>query len=297
MIQERLQQYFRSKARQLSAAADQSICDHTTLSGSHREEIQRIYLRDILPKRFEVGRGMVYGPAHRSKEADIVIWDSQNYPSLPMYDHSFFFAESVKAVLECKSNWSTEEFKDVLNKCRAVRDIVTIPNPNLADDIILIKQELTAIRQQRDDFSLLIIPHHIATAAIFLKGGHLFSPTYLTNEDLQEIDDAWPDILLLLEVGRVVIKNYEPVGSQTFGGHGWLEFYDLQEDGLLAFTTALLALLTDRSVQIEDPLDLTQYAPSLLKVDPVQIDFPLTRPIPRRIPLMGTDDESAPRGT
>ena len=121
-----VQQYFRVKARQLAAMAHLPVCEHSTLTGSHREELQRIFLQEILPRRFSVGRGMVYGPFHRSREADIVIWDSQNYPSLPMLDHSFFFAESVRIVLECKSQWKDEEFKDVLIKCRLVRNILTL---------------------------------------------------------------------------------------------------------------------------------------------------------------------------
>src|SRR5438105_3579214 len=83
--QEQVRKYFRVKAKQLAATADLSVCDHPGLIGSHREELQRVFLRELLPARFSVGRGMVYGAfGHRSKEADIVIWDSQNYPSLPI---------------------------------------------------------------------------------------------------------------------------------------------------------------------------------------------------------------------
>jgi hypothetical protein len=97
---ERVAQYFRIKQRQLRESAQLAVCDHQGLAGSHREEFQRIYLREVLPHRFSVGRGMVYGIVHRSREADIVVWDDQNYPRLPMSDHSFFFAESVRAVIE-----------------------------------------------------------------------------------------------------------------------------------------------------------------------------------------------------
>src|ERR1039458_5354439 len=94
---EKIRDYFRVKAKQLAAVASLPICDHSGLAGSHREQVQRIYLREILPKRFEIGRGMVYGVEHRSYEADIVVWDSIQYPSLPMADHSLYFAESVRA--------------------------------------------------------------------------------------------------------------------------------------------------------------------------------------------------------
>src|SRR3954451_10703188 len=136
--QDQVRKYFRVKAKQLAATADLSICEHPGLIGSHREELQRVFLREILPGRFTVGRGMVYGAfGHRSKEADIVIWDSQNYPSLPMLDHSFFFADSVRLVLECKSRWSGDEFEDVLEKCESVRSIIAGSRLNLREEIIM----------------------------------------------------------------------------------------------------------------------------------------------------------------
>jgi hypothetical protein len=281
--QNHVKQYFRVKARQLAAMADLPVCEHPGLIGSHREELQRIYLREVLPKRFEVGRGMVYGFGHRSKEADIVIWDSQNYPSLPMLDHSFFFAESVRVVLESKSAWREEEFQDVLEKSRSIRDIITIRGLSLTDEIVLLRQKVAATQTRQVHAGMVIIPHHIGTAAIFLTGGHSLNSASLTDDFIRQIDDSWPDVLLLLEPGRVVIKNYRPIESTPFGGEGWLEFYDLGEDALFAFTVGLLAFLEERSVQIERPLDLTQYVPDLVSIDPTAtIDFPLTRPIPQR---------------
>src|SRR6185295_10863970 len=126
--------YFRAKRRELMALADLPVADHSGLRGGHREQIYRTYLADILPRRYSVGRGMVYGEFHRSREADIVVWDSHSYPSLPLQDHAFYFAESVRAVIECKSNWSATEFSDVLDKARAVRDIVPHKELSLADE-------------------------------------------------------------------------------------------------------------------------------------------------------------------
>jgi len=284
--QERVRQYFGVKSRQLSAIADLPICEHSVLVGSHREELYRIYLREILPKRFEVGRGMVYGLVHRSKEADIVIWDAQNFPSLPMLDHSFFFAESVRVVLESKSVWSTKEFNDVLSKSRSVRDIISMAGPTLADDLAMIWQELAALRGRLHHDGMLIAKHHIGTAAIFLKGGQSLTDDYLTDTMIEDVDDSWPDLLLLLEPGRLIVKNYEATGG--FSGRGWLEFYELGEDALLAFTNGLLSLLAERSVQSEEPLYLTKYSLDVASIDPVSVvDFPLRRPVAQRTPLWG----------
>lgn len=180
---------------------------------------------------------MLYGPHHRSHEADIVIWDAQNYPSLPISDHSFFFADSVRAVMECKSTWSSKEMADVLTKCRAVRDIIVMTSElNLADEVEWLRHQVASLQEGLVYEGMLISRHHIGTAAVFLTGGQTLTSGWITSELVRQIDDAWPDIILLLESGRVITKNYEP--TDGFGGRGWLEFYEMGEDSLLGFTAS-----------------------------------------------------------
>ena len=81
-----LQSHFASRQAQLLAAAP-SGAPHPGLAGSHRESLVRDYLNRILPRRLEIGRGMVFGLAHSSREADVVVWDSANYPCLRLTDH------------------------------------------------------------------------------------------------------------------------------------------------------------------------------------------------------------------
>ncbi len=150
--------YFRAKYRQLSAAADLSICKHPGLTGSHREQIYRLYLQEILPKRYDVGRGMIHGKSHRSKEADIVIWDSSNYPILPLSDHSFFFAESVKLVMECKSEWSTNNFKDVTEKCSSIQKIILRKTLSIEDKVYSLDLQLRSLASSFSDAKIRIQP-------------------------------------------------------------------------------------------------------------------------------------------
>ena len=101
----------------------------------------------------------------------------------------------------------------------------------------------------------------------------------------RDIDDAWPDVLLLLEPGVVVVKEYEHRDA-FMGGLGWLERYDLGEDALLFFTHALLHRLVVRSVYVETPLDLSHYAPDVLRSRAAErLQFTLSRPPPSRMPL------------
>jgi hypothetical protein len=254
--QDLVQQYFRAKRRQLLAMSEQAVVEHSGLRGSYREELQRIYLREILPGRFSVGQGMVYGLVQRSKEADIVIWDAANYPSLPLVNHALFFAESVRVVLESKSIWSSEQFSDVLDKCRSVRNIVPARTPTMEDEIAMINLRLHALENRLEHDGMLISHAHIGTAAIFVRGGQaaMTDLNEVDNDVFDEADDSWPDLVLWLEPGRIAFKQYP-----ESGGTGYVEVIDYGEDGLFVFTSSLLKLLADRSVTTEDYFYLDRY--------------------------------------
>jgi hypothetical protein len=281
--QDRVRDYFRVKTRQLLASVELPTGDHSGLSGSHREEIQRIYLSEILPKRFTVGRGLIYGPRHRSREADIVIWDALNYPGLPMADHLFYFADSVKAVIESKSRWSQVEFDDVLLKSRDVRKIVTATGPSIEDTLALMQLDIESIKTGISHVGMVHTRHRIATAGVFLSGGETAfqAPGEISTEVLASADDSWPDLLLFLSSGRLVLKEY-----YESEGCGRLLFLKLEEDTLLAFTYFLLKLISDRSVLTENAFYMEHYAGEVLYTDPYRVvDFPLTRLVPGRVPI------------
>jgi hypothetical protein len=230
---------------------------------------------------------MIYGPFHRSREVDIVVWDELNYTSMPLLDHSFFFAESVRLALECKSVWTAEEMNDVMVKSRAVRDLIPMHEPTLSDSVMKLAIEIEALRSGSQHSGLMITPPHIGTAAIFLTGGESFGADFVTPQMVKECDDAWPDVLILLGPGRLVLKKYQPDDSPgSFGGRGWLEFYDCGDDSLLTFTSTLLSLLEERSVITESPLSLMRYTPSVAEIaTSAAVPFPVTRPVPGRVPL------------
>jgi len=115
-IKEKIHQYFKFKTKELLALSEQAVLDHNGLRGNHREKVLCQFFDDILPKRYSIDNGMVYGMIGQSKETDIVIWDEFNYPKLKLYGSNFFFAESVKILIEVKTKWSTKEFKDIKNK-------------------------------------------------------------------------------------------------------------------------------------------------------------------------------------
>lgn len=284
--EERIRQYFHHRARELRHVAEVAICEHSGLTGGHRETILRLFFENVLPKRFGIGRGMIYGAFHRSREADIVIWDSQNYPNLPMSDHGFFFAESVRAVLECKSTFSNEEFRDACEKAQAVKDIVPMHEPGLASTIEMLQYSVHALKTGDVFTGIMDSPHHIGTAAIFLTGGHRQDWKTTAQNQANKVDGAWPDLSLFLEPGVILLKEYVP-GDGWMGGDGYLSKYSMGDDALLGFTYLLSQTLFDRATALETPLELSAYAPGVLRKGADWSEsFPLTRPVPQRYPFL-----------
>ncbi len=279
-IHELLSQYFRSKTLQLLAASDEAICEHSGLKGSHREDLIRIYLDHILPHRFNVGRGMVYGLYHKSKESDIVIWDSHNYPCLQMQGHSMFFAESVRLVLEVKTNFNNNELDNILEKCESVKSIVPMSEPNIDDEIAMLNLKVNSLITGENIQGMLISKPHIATGAVIFRGGKNFTIDSITKEMIDKADDFWPDIMILLEAGKVIIKQYNEDMAET---NAYIEFFEAADDALLLFTSSLLGLISDRSVNVEDPFYLKKYAfPIFNKMKSSVIPFKTLRFTPGR---------------
>jgi hypothetical protein len=284
-FQEHLRSYFANTRLRLLADAAAAGTPHSGLAGSHRESLIRDYLATILPRRLDIGRGIVFGVAHRSREADVVLWDSSNYPCLRLTDHQLFFAESARMVLEAKSRWSADEFRDILDKCRQIRDIVPVHAPNIADDIAVLQLDLQALKHGLEHQGMLLTKPHIATAAFVFLGGQSFARATVDLDWIENADDAWPDAMILLEPGMVVIKHYV-VGEEGFSGNGYLEFIRAGEDGLFLFTAALMAFVNDRCVQIEDSTYLSLYSQQLLDTkEREMVDFRLRRPPPSRRPI------------
>ena len=48
-----IRSYFRAKAKQISALAELRVSGHPGLIGGHREQLSRIYLREVLPRRYD----------------------------------------------------------------------------------------------------------------------------------------------------------------------------------------------------------------------------------------------------
>jgi hypothetical protein len=150
----------------------------------------------------------------------------------------------------------------------------------------MMRQDIYALKEGIEHDVALIMCHPIATAAIFLTGGDSVDADWISADQLEEVDESWPDVTLFLGPQRVVAKKRED-------GRGWLEFMDIGEDTLTAFTAGFLALLSERSVHVEEPFYLMKYAfpPGSEPAPTARINFPLVYPPPSRVPLWREADD------
>jgi hypothetical protein len=248
-----LQKFFRNKTNEIRTGSHGVIAPHAVLRGSHREEVCREFLVEFLPRRYAVGRGMVFDSiGHFSRECDIVIWDDQNYPRLPEKGHTLFFADSVRCVIEIKSRWSSKEWTDTLKKTKVIRGLGPGSSDliGLADRVLLIEHKVHALRMGEDLEGIIISPLKIAYASIFLEGGTSCT-TGSIEESTSDPDYMLPDLTLLLEPGLIVEKMAIERNDKV---KGWAGFRHMADDGLLAFALKLIDLLHDRSAQTENTM-------------------------------------------
>jgi hypothetical protein len=279
-IQGKIRQYFRSKAKQLLATSEQALSDHSGLIGSHRESILCQFLEDILPQRYSIDAGMVYGLIGQSKEADLVIWDAFNYPKLTLGRSNIYFAEAVKVIIEIKSRWSNEEFRDIRNKVIAATTIFNNYRSGLSERIQNIEAEVWSLKSGEQYEGRLISPNRKGTAVVVYYGGQLFDIDNLDESETCRIDDEYPDIIFFLEAGKIVLKKYGPVDTNPLSDIGILTQVDCAEDALLVFTSLLIDLLAAKSEHVEPPLFFTDYLFDLYsEFEGKSIHFTVTRPI------------------
>ena len=273
-----VRRFFRAKRGELRSKSKSVLASHKGLRGSHREHACRVFLEDFLPKRYSVGRGMVFDDfGHSSKETNVVIWDDQNFPRLNEGGHTLFFVNSVRCAMGVKTRWSTARWAETLAESKSVRGLV--PHVHAPDGVHhrlqQLEHQIAALTQGGALEGLLMFPHHAATAAIFLDGGARVDSKTL-EEVTPDADDVLPDITLLLEPGILIEKLYLDEDQRTMGYAG---IRRLGADALLAFMIRLQKCVEDRSGSMEDSQHF--YESVDLRLDDVPAEgftFGLSRP-------------------
>lgn len=95
--------------------------DHWLSVGNYKESLIRSFLRSVLPKRYEISTGFVLskhykGDIIKSKQIDIIIWDSENYSPI-FRDGEFVIIppEACKIVIEVKGKLKLSDISYTLN--------------------------------------------------------------------------------------------------------------------------------------------------------------------------------------
>lgn len=280
-IYDLIKTYFKMKTEQLIAVSNQAIVEHSLLKGSHRENLIDIYLKEILPKRFGIGKGMVYGVLGKSKESDLVIWDEHNFPSLKLLGHSMFFVESVKSIMEIKTNWSNDVFKDIKTKKIAASKIFRLPRTTSIDQRVqFLEHKVEAIEKDEKVNVMLSTPKILPFTSFIFNGGENFNIHNLDNDELKKIHVEYPDLTIFLKAGKVLEKQYVYDEEDTTKGNAFLKLHNAGENALLIFTSLLLEKLMINTSFSDYPISFIKYGPPFYEHKIDFIEFPVKGQFP-----------------
>lgn len=100
--------------------------EHAPTKGDIHEDSWIEVLRNYLPKRYGIDKGIVIdSKGNKSDQIDIVIFDPQYTPMLLIQQgHKYIPAEAVYAVFECKPTFNKEYLEYAGEKSRSVRSLI-----------------------------------------------------------------------------------------------------------------------------------------------------------------------------
>ncbi|PSV28113.1 DUF6602 domain-containing protein [Photobacterium sp. GB-56] len=108
--------------------------DHWLSVGNYKEELLRILLKQLLPKRYEISTGFILaldpdGKEIKSKQQDIIVWDSVDYAAI-FRDGDFVIVppEACRVVIEVKSTLTSDTLKKAMLASDGIFDFVRTPH-------------------------------------------------------------------------------------------------------------------------------------------------------------------------
>lgn len=188
---------------------------HAAESGAEAELILKTFLKDRLPRRFDIESGLVVGPDGTvSKQTDLIIFDALNSPVYRKGPKVYILPrDNVAAVIEVKSKLNKDELKDAANKIASVKKIKASPITN-------IDQPVT--------FSDMIMTNTLGCVFAFDS----YTSLITLSDNLKEINSNyessdWIDLVVVLDKGYIGYAIQMPFGSYFpgwFGGTSTDEF-------------------------------------------------------------------------
>jgi hypothetical protein len=128
------QEIFAQAAKKLRQDfAELAVVPHSGLKGGEAEEIVRKFLRGHLPKRFDVGSGIIIDVQDKlSKQIDVIIYDAFNCPVYRASPTAAIIpSDNVAAVIEVKSHLDKERLREAFENASSVKSLVKTPPPDM----------------------------------------------------------------------------------------------------------------------------------------------------------------------
>jgi hypothetical protein len=180
---------------------------HAAEGGAEAEAILKRFLKERLPRRFDVESGIVIGATGKvSKQTDLIIFDALNSPVYRRGSRVYILPrDNVAAVIEVKSKLNKEELHDAAKKIASVKEIKAAPITN-------VDQPVT--------FSDLIMTSTLG--CVFAFDTYTSLQTLASN--LKEINAqhdsrSWIDLVVVLDHGFIGYVIQLPFGGEF---PGWL---------------------------------------------------------------------------
>jgi hypothetical protein len=100
------------------------VLKQNKLLGEYLEAIFRDFVKSILPKRYEVARGVIIGKNKTSRECDIIIYNAHNFPPL-FKSGEIVLIESyvVSYIIEVKTVLNTTTVREALVHFKNIKEI------------------------------------------------------------------------------------------------------------------------------------------------------------------------------
>jgi hypothetical protein len=128
------QQIFAKAAKKLRQDfRELSTVPHNALKGHEAERLVRRFLAEHLPKRFDVGSGLIIDHENSlSKQSDVIIYDAYNCPVYRASDNAAIIpSDNVAAVVQVKSRLDKARLSDAFENIASVKSLAKSEMPDL----------------------------------------------------------------------------------------------------------------------------------------------------------------------
>lgn len=98
---------------------------HHGEKGREAENILKIFLKEHLPKRFDVASGFILDRSDEvSSQTDVIVYDASSCPLLETYEDNLIIpSDNAAAVIEVKSNLTAADIQDAADKIAKIKSL------------------------------------------------------------------------------------------------------------------------------------------------------------------------------